>query len=273
MIASHHFDGALIIAPKSEGRYINQYRFDHPDERFDVMSYEDIVDSLSYRCDEKEAIDYLIKSGFKCDKAEAYLPLLRRMVHPCYKAAELKELLPLRDELVERGYFQIQRDPAEIFCNRNLIIRGYYSGTPIAEALQDLPNISLSWDLGRPVLGSSPIEGQAMSSWAEVKAFVLAEKEQGRGPDDLYVYANFGLPESLGIPLLDGPYAPNEGRVIVLEASPKRLLDEEDLLPAEALAEIHVPTRAVARKRAEEDYKFFLRHPNVIARLYVSGLD
>ena len=50
-------------------------------------------------------------------------------------------------EEVEEMFKTNSPDPYAFFKGRNIVIRGYSDGRRIANAIEPLPNISLSWDI------------------------------------------------------------------------------------------------------------------------------
>lgn len=272
MLPFRYYGGNVLIAPKSENQYFKRYRSQYPEEDFSLVDYDEVLRFFSYQYDEDKAVACLALLGLSETKAKELLPYLCRMLKDHYKHEELQVLLHLKEALVREGIFQIHGDSAAFFCNKSIIIRGYYSGLPISEALQDLPNISLNWDLGRPELKDEEIARVECSNVEEAvykaRDSVDAMLEEGVLPSDIYFHSDLPNVTLPGIQTLTEPYAPTGGKVIYLETKKEDAV-EKDLFSPMALAELHLVPSATKAKRKEEDEKRFLRHPSLVTRLYV----
>lgn len=145
-LPSHHYDGAVLIAPKAQEAYFARYRQDHPEECFDVLD----LDALS-ACFQYELGDGYCECLLSYGVREEELPLAR-LVLPRLRYAlridSLQKYFDWKDILEKEGYLRISCDPFAFFKGRSIIVRGYYDGKGIAEALQDLPNICVNYDYG-----------------------------------------------------------------------------------------------------------------------------
>lgn len=266
----------MLIAPKTEARYFAQYQEDYPQEVFDVVDYEEAARFFSYAYEKEKALLVLREEGMDEPRAKMLLPYLSRMTKNKYKSQELIDLLPLKERLVSEDIFQMHGDSAAFFCGKPIIIRGYYSGIPISEALQDLPNISLNWDLGRPSLNKIELPRQRCANLEE--AVALAEDcvtnllSQGVLKEDIYFRSDIPGVELPGIQILEGPYIPNDAKVIYLETDKKKEI-HSDIFSSFALAELHLATSSVCSSRIDADQHCFLSHPSLVTRLYISPLD
>lgn len=264
-MVSRHYDGAVLIAPESESKYIEEYRKAFPEEQFLCFTYEEVCSLFDFAYG-KAAEDYLKSEGvfFR------YLPYLKKMTGGPYKHESLKSLEPLVQRLVDKGLFIRKEDPTSIFCGKTIIIRGYYSGKMIAEALQDLPNISLNWDIGMPVFGEEK-NRDLRGDFAVCADFLLAKYQEICGENgDVYLRyeGQRKLPLSLAaLPRLHGPFVPPGSETLYLEEEREDSLPD-DLLPDAALAELHLVTATTLKQRRAFDEDHFLRHPGLCARAF-----
>lgn len=276
MIPFRHYGGAVLIAPHTEDEYFSDYRKAYPQEQFDVVDYDELLRYFSYGYSLEEVVNFLSSFGYEEGEAKDLPPYLCRMTKDKYKSPELEKLLPIKEKLVSQGIFQKQGDSAAFFCNKTLIIRGYYSGLSISEALQDLPNISLNWDLGRPQLNAKEAPRLECSSvkGALQKAASRVTELVGNGvkKEDIYFRSDIPCAQLPGVKSLEGPFAPNGSHVIYLEAS-NPIVIPKDKFPPLALAELHLVTSQTAKKRQEADQHCFLCHPSLDTRLYVFPRD
>ncbi|MCR5349104.1 MAG: hypothetical protein K6E59_05840 [Bacilli bacterium] len=261
---SHHYGGTVVIAPYNEESYLRAYREAFPEERFRSLTLEEVVGCFGF--------DVL----GELDVEERLIRYVRQMTAPSYKSPELTPYLPLVQKWEKEGKLRRKEDPKSIFCGKTILIRGYYSGKPIAEALQDLPNISLNWDLGRPVLKEEELPRQECRDIYE--ALHKAEYEmfelfyQGFSPDNVYLNSDVNLPRDYSGKLgrlkrIWGPFVPSDGVAIRLETD-HSFSWWKDPFSEKALAELHMVSAETLKKREEEDERCFLRHPNLRARFY-----
>ena len=270
MDRSHYYDGTILFAPKSEESYFYAYRARFPHEAFAVYSLEELCDLFRYHV-QAGAVDFVVQKGYSKPEASMLLSLLRAMTGKSYKSTSLQKLLPLRDELLQGGYFQIQGDPVGIFKGKTMIIRGYYSGKYISETIQDLPNICLNWDLERPMLRKQPLPILEVSNHEEAMR-VLQQKIKELVTAGEHVALRYDgdepLPKELSsIPVFQGPYPPYGYRVVSLESKRRNVLTP-DLFDAFAMAELHLPSSAERLQREAYDEDCFSRHPYLCARVY-----
>ena len=260
---SHHYHGAVLIAPECEKRFFLDYRRAFPEEVFDVFTLEQTRGFFEFDVVGEPPVD------------KTLLPYLRKMTAPSYKSPALQVLMPQVKQLENDGFLRRKKDPRDIFCGRTIIIRGYYSGKPIAEALQDLPNISLNWDIRRPGSNEEPISGiecaDERQAFTQAVSAISYWRQSGVPFEDIYLrYEGEGpLPPGLSeVRRIHGPYAPSEGKVVYIETPPS---EEAETPPFDdlALAELHMVGPSVAKARAEEDERAFLRHANLRARFVV----
>ena len=270
MDRSHYYDGTILFAPKSEESYFSAYRARFPLERFTVYSLEELCDLFRYQV-EGDAEGLLTNKGYSKEEAATLVPLLRHMTKKSYKSTSLQKLLPLRDELLQGGYFQIKGDPARIFQGKTMIIRGYYSGQYISETIQDLPNICLNWDLERPMLRAclAPVVNasnheEAMQILQQKAHDLIAAGERVA----LRYEKGAPLPEPLcNIETFQGPYPPYGYKILSLETEKERFF-APDAFDAFAMAELHLPSLAQRLQREAYDEDCFARHPHLCARVY-----
>ena len=261
-MVSRHYDGAVLIAPESESNYLSAYRAAFPDEQFLSLTYEEVCSLFEFKvaAGVKERFASL---GF--DPRD--LDYLRKMVGGPYKNGRLIEFEPLVSAFLAEGLFAHKVDPANIFCGKTIIIRGYHEGKSIAEALQDLPNISLNWDLGQPRFGEEKkrdLQGDFTSCCAYLSSVL---QEIGAGDVFLRYDGDEALPAELeALPRLKGPFAPSEAKVLYLEVPSQE--EAEDRLPPEALAELHLAPKNVREERRQYNEGRFLSHPSLYARAF-----
>ena len=253
MIPSRHYDGAVLIAPDCEEEYIREYRFDHPDERFVTFSYESLCELFEF-----DVIESKVEARHRI-----LLPYLKRMTGSEYKSKSIQGYLPLVRRYLEEGTFHKKDDPARIFCGKPIIIRGYYAGKMIAEALQDLPNIALNWDLGRTRQKEEPCPTYSVHLLEEALGLIR------QIPGITHVrYDDGDLPAGLPYRQIRGPFAPTMGKVAYI-ATRMTPMEEEAPFSDEALAELHLVGQEEARRRREFDERCFLHLENVLLKIEV----
>ena len=266
MEPSHHYDGSVLIAPKCEARFFDAYRKEHPEERFKTLSYEEVC----------ECFRFDLAAPWPESVPLDLRPYLLCMTANHYKSEPLQKLLPLAKQLESDGVLRRKSDPSRLFCGKPIIIRGYYGGTAISEALQDLPNISLNWDIRRNRLNEAEAPRQKCVTLGD--AFLHAEFEierlmrHGVDPKDIYLRYDGLLPETSPLneaQIFHGPYVPS-GAVVVYIESPKEEI-VPDLLDPASLAELHLPTRETKARREKEDESCFNRYSLLRARFYATA--
>ena len=267
-LPSRHYDDAVIIAPRCEDGYFAAYRGRYPEERFVHFTYEEVVELFSFSV-QGDVLGFLEGQGYDRERANALLSCLRRMELDAYVSPELNALVPVVKSLQKEGYFQKRRDPALVFCGKKIVIRRYHSGVMIAEALQELPNINLNWDLDRVDYRDAPLERIEAPSFAEAVRLleVEARKLEAEGTK---LYLRYEGDKDVGLlgslPRIHGPYCPSDGGVLYLETDPGDF--DEDPLPPKALAELHVPCKAERIKRRDYDESRFALLSRLYARVY-----
>lgn len=267
---SHHYDNALIIAPEEEGEYFVRYRKAFPEERFDVRSLEEIEEMfcLSLTKEGQAEIQSLFPGEIAAKRVSF---LIKRLKKHDYVSPQIQALLPLRDELRSKGFLVEKEDSSSFFAKRPLIIRGYYEGKAIADALQELPNISLSWDYGRPIPRLAPLEPCFASNMEEATQLLLDAKRDLNSLPTLYAPGAIDLPDALkSLPHGSSPFLVPEQTVLVLQKEGVPLFQELDLqLEDEAMAELGLPNLAERQRRAAYQEKQFFCQPQVLCRIYL----
>ena len=269
-LRSHHYGGAVIFAPKSEEAYFEHYRKAFPSEDFRVYTIEETQELFAYDL-VGDAVGYLESKGYYSREASNLVEYLRFMTGRQYKNAWLKEHMPLVEELLEKGYFQKKSDPAEIFCNKVLFIRGYNSGKRIAEILQDLPNISVNWDTGRATFKDEEIMRHEYPTFEKcLDAIRHYVKKHGKNAYLRYEGIKPLPDDILELKRLEGPFIPTGAKVIYLE-TPSRPLRQVDFLSDKALKELHLASVSELEALRRNDEDFFLRNEGVVLRVFEFG--
>ena len=256
-LPSHHYDGAVLIAPKAQDAYFRRYKEDHPEERFDVLDLEALSACFQYQLAPgyEKCLQMHGAGEAELDLAKVVIPRLRYAM----KAKSLQRYFEYRDILEKEGYLRTSCDPFAFFKGRSIIVRGYYDGKGIAEALQDLPNICVNYDYGLDALNAS---------FPEPLTIEEAMKRIGAAEAPVYAIA-FGVEipkEASHLPRLEGPYAPSEGSFIVF-GDPFSAPVEVPDLPEEALKALRIPTMAEALRRKEVEAKYLLLSTRQLARV------
>ena len=99
MIPFRHYGGAVLIAPHTEDDYFSDYRKTYPQERFDVVDYDELLRYFSYGYSLEEAVECLSSFGYEGKEVKDLLPYLCRMTKDKYKNPELEKLLPIKEKL------------------------------------------------------------------------------------------------------------------------------------------------------------------------------
>ena len=251
MIPSRHYQDAVVIAPRCEDDYFALYRQEHPEESFRHYTYEEVVALFEFDVDESK-----VPQNYA-----SLLPYLKKMVGRGYKSLALEKYLPLVNDFIRDGVFHKKEDPADIFCGKSIIIRGYYSGKMIAEALQGLPNISLNWDLGRARLG--------LEEAPKLEALSLTEALEAIAEDERIRYVRYdgedlAFPRP-GLKQIRGPYLPSLGPVAYIERPVDSTVGEDPFDDA-ALAELHLVNQSEKKRRRLADEENFLRGESLLLR-------
>ncbi len=255
---SHHYEGAVLIAPKAQDAYFRRYRDAHPEETFDLIDLESLEEMFWYSL-AKGSDEVLLELGVKKEGLEMTKAIIRRLRYAPHIDV-LKPYLLLRDELEKKGLLQVLNDPFIYFKDRWIIIRGYFDGRAISEAMQDLPNICVNFDFGQePPLEIDPV-GVSLQT-------ALARVQSASGP--IYLYAPDGMPipdELKGLPRLEEPHAPVEGRFIAYKPNAIRLPPDYPLNPAISKA-LRFPSISERTRRLQVETKYLLRCPRLLAFL------
>ena len=261
MLPRRRYDGCVLIAPKACAGYFASYRKTYPEQKFGVYSLEEV--EASFRFDVRpDALDWLMKKEPNFD-AKLLLSILSCMRESSYRDPSLLALIPLRDAMLEEGLLiRKEVEPAAIFCGKPLIARGYYSGIRLSYALQDLPNISLNWDLGQPIFRDEELPLQAVSM-DEVYALIKEEARRREVAMNDIVLISDGAVNLPGVQTLSEPFIP-EGRYGVYLRQEHGLLLPEDILPARAYQELRLPTSSMLKKWRDYDVSRLLKHPNLL---------
>ena len=253
---SHHYDDAVLIAPKTEGAYFERYRLAHPSERFDVLDFAALEEMFQF--DLGPGIDEaLLSLGTKRDGLELTKTILRRLRF----APRIDALTPyfaLKDELEKKGLLRVIHDPFAYFKGRMIIVRGYPDGRGISEVMQDLPNICVNFDFGQERPREIPAEEIALDELEPLS-------ENAESP--VYLVAAEGqVPDALSdLPRLDSPYVPSQGSFIVLIG--EKPLFEAKALPLDEvlLKALRLPTASEAKRRLDVEVGRLLSSPRLLA--------
>lgn len=210
ILFSHHYQGAILIAPKSESAYFDAYRKAFPEEVFDVCTIEEVRERF-----------LLLDNGL----IDPFAYLLRNLYLPKYSSLILKPFLTMRDRAINAGKLLQNPSALPFFKGRPIIVRGYRNGKEIAELLQDLPNINVSWDYGFPLDG----EEKAPLVFAKKEEAVEAVQKaydgllsEGVHPEEIFVYAEDAslLPPELSKRCVNELLPPSVGYALVLTKHP-----------------------------------------------------
>lgn len=139
------YDNAIIIAPSSEKKTLLSYRLEHPDQSFSIYSVEEIESAFSYHHDDRLIID-LIKKGYGFQEANEIADALDSFKKGNYGSKKLQNLAIFFDEYTKNGFLFPLVYPEKTFARKQYVIRGYYAGERISEALSAMPNIGMLWD-------------------------------------------------------------------------------------------------------------------------------
>ncbi len=256
-LPSHHYDGAVLIAPKAQKAYFARYRQDHPEECFDVLD----LDALS-ACFQYELGDGYCECLLSYGVREEELPFAR-LVLPRLRYApridSLQKYFDWKDILEKEGYLRISCDPFAFFKGRSIIVRGYYDGKGIAEALQDLPNICVNYDYGLDPLNDSFPEPVSLAE-------ATKQIEASEPPVSVIVFGDEIPPSLRHLPRLEGSYAPSEGSFIVV-GDPFLASADVPYLDEAALKALRIPNEAEALRRKEVEAKYLLLSKRLLARV------
>lgn len=258
-IPSHHYEDAILIAPKAQQAYFEAYRKAHPEEVFDVLDIAAVEALFQYEV-APEASRILQEHGLKETEVQNAIVIIKRL-----RYAEKNEVLEpyflLRDVLERAGVLQVNADPFAYFKGRKIIVRGYYDGKAIAEALQDLPNICVNYDFGSDILRDETLPpvslAEALSLVAEAKKPVYVSAAKGAT-----------LPESLcDLPRLEEPYAPSEGSFLLYGPMEEIFPLPENPYSDELAKAIRVPTALEAKRRLSVETRYLILSPRLLARV------
>lgn len=258
-LPSHHYDGAVLIAPKAQDAYFHRYRIAHPEESFDVLDLGRLERMFQYELSQG-ADDLLLALGVNPVDLELTKTVVKRLRY----APRIQGLVPyfsLRDELEKSRFLRIIHDPFTYFKGKMIIVRGYSDGRAISEAMQDLPNICVNFDFGQ--------ERPRLEPAGQVPAGDLLISEDAEKPIYLLAPEKAAVPERLqGLTRLAEPYAPSVGSFFVLSSSDPYFEPMRYPLPDEILKALRLPTACEAQRRLDVEMRHLLLSPRLLA--YIS---
>ena len=258
-IPSHHYEDAILIAPKAQQAYFEAYRKAHPEETFDVLDIAAVEALFQYEAT-SEATRILQELGVKEAEVQNVLTIIKRLRY-AEKNEVLRPYFLLRDGLEQAGVLRVNADPFIYFKGRKIIVRGYYDGKAIAEALQDLPNICVNYDFGLDILREEVLPSTPLS---EALSLVIETRKP------IYVFAPKGvtLPEPLSdFPRLEEPYAPSDGSFLLYGPMDEIFPLPENPYSDELAKAIRVPTILEAKRRLAVETRYLTLSPRLLARL------
>ena len=255
ILPSHHYDGAVLIAPKAQEGYFKRYRSDHPDESFDVLDLQELEEMFQYEL--LPGAEEVLKSVGDLDLETAKVIIKRLRFAPRIKA--LESYFVLMNDLENKGFLRVKHDPFAYFKGRMIIVRGYADGRAISEAMQDLPNICVNFDFGQERPRLEPARTVSMED-------AIGLLENTPRPAYLLVPAGSTIPNALmSLPRLEKPYAPAEGSFFALRSTEPYFIPEFLHLDDETLKALRLPTPAEAERRLEVEMRALLSSSRLIA--------
>ena len=257
VLPTHHYDGAILIAPKTQDAYFRHYREDHPDESFDVLDLPALEAMFQFDLDPKAD-----KALLSYDVANEDLEVAKTVIRRLRYAPRIDVLSPyfeLKDKLEKNGLLRVLSDPFAYFKGKMIIVRGYADGRAISEAMQDLPNICVNFDFGQ----ERPREEETKTvSIGEAVALI----KQAEAPVFLLAPTGEKIPEPLlDLPRLDIPYAPSEGFFLVLASDKPYFPLREIPLGDDVLKALRLPSLPEAKRRLDVEMKTLLSSPRLLA--------
>ncbi len=246
-LPSHHYDDAVLIAPKSQDAYFRHYRLDHPEERFDLMDLASLEEMFQYALDPK-ADDFLASCGVGAGELETTKLVIRRLRY----APRIEGLAPyfeLKEKLEKNGLLRVKHDPFAYFKSKNIIVRGYPDGRAISEAMQDLPNICVNFDFGQ----ERPREGEAPTMSMKEAVASLSRFD---GPVYLLAEKGVALPRVLSdLPRLNEPFPPSEGSFLALKSEKGYFEPKTYPFDPTVLKALRLPSFEETKRRLEVETK------------------
>ena len=256
-LPSHHYDGAILIAPNAQEAYFRRYRKDHPEENFDVLDLRQLEAMFFYDLS-STAQEILASAGYEEEEIPFLLEAVKR-VRYLNDSPALSRYFACRDLLEKSGALQVLHDPFSFFKGRKIIVRGYYDGKAIAEAMQELPNICVNFDFGMDLL-----KEDAPTPVTYGEALPLIRETDG----PLYVIAKDGavLPKEIAdLPRLYEPFAPSEGRFLVYGSVESIFQTKEYACDEDVRKALRLPTLGEMERRLTVERKYLLRSSRLLA--------
>ncbi len=255
ILPSHHYDGAILIAPKAQEGYFARYRKDHPDESFDVLTLGELEAMFQYELDSK-ADDTLLSFGVDEQDIKLAKTIIRRLRY-APRIDALSSYLEMKDELEKKGLLRIKSDPFAYFKGKMIIVRGYADGRAISEAMQDLPNICVNFDFGQE---RPRVDAPKTASLDEAEGLIQ------EAPKPTYLLAGSSIPNRLlNLPRLTEPYAPSEGSIVAVSSAQPYFVAKAMPLPEEILKALRLPSEKEAERRLEVEMASLLACPRLLA--------
>lgn len=113
-------DNSIVILPSSLKKMVLMYKNSHYELNFKMFSKEDIQNKLNGTIDD-EVKAYLLKKNIPFNQATLYLNYISRGAN----LEKYKEILSIKEELINAGYLKIDKSFKELFKNKKVVIFGY----------------------------------------------------------------------------------------------------------------------------------------------------
>ncbi len=136
---------AIVVTPSCRKPLFLVYRQSYPEDDITLLTLEELEQLFLYRYDDR-ALRYLLEKGKGYQEAKdtlkaiSYIKLRKHYQHP-----RLVELQKLAQELVDLGYLYKDEYAKYMFKDKYIVLDGYQVGKRISYALDDVPNICMTW--------------------------------------------------------------------------------------------------------------------------------
>ena len=113
-------DNSIVILPSSLKKMVLMYKNSHYELNFKMFSKEDIQNKLYGKIDD-EVKAYLLKKNIPFNQTTLYLNYISRGAN----LNKYKEILSIKEELINSGYLKTDKSFKELFKNKKVVIFGY----------------------------------------------------------------------------------------------------------------------------------------------------
>lgn len=182
------YEDAIIIAPRPLWQFFYEYRRQYPEVSFSLLTMEEVEKRFLYQYDDR-ALRHLLEKGYPLSSAKDLLKVLSYFKkEKDYQNERLKQWKLIFLEMEEKGLLYRYAYPEKEFAHHKIVVHGYRDGQTLSKALQDVPDLAISYDSPYPIKEQLPEVRAFASEYAELHYAcnkIASMLDNGIDPEDI----------------------------------------------------------------------------------------